>query len=365
MEEIEKATRDVGLDVKKAYKIPFTALFEKAIEIGGQAQFDPLRYVKGLLKTFIAGGGHLFKETSVIGYKHEDNKICIECSPEEIFRTANLIFATHVPPGNNRFNMLTAPYRSYVVTLELENPHDYAQAADLYDPYHYFRYHTKKDTAYLIVGGFDHKTGQEEDTEKVFEDLMKYADENFKYKKAVAQWSSQYYTPADGLPYIGAMPGEENVYISTGYDGDGMTWSAIAAMLIPDLIEGKDNSLAEIVSPGRVTITSSAKSVITESADNLLQLVKGKFQKEKIESLNEIGNGEGKIITYEGQKIAAYKSEKGELTLLSPRCTHQGCDVAFNSSEKTWDCPCHGSRFGTDGNVLNGPAQQNLEKIQE
>lgn len=362
LDKIFEAHQKVGVETKHAYQIPFPVKFSKAIEIFGQGQFNPIKYINGLAKEFQKNGGVLLTETTFEDYTSEKESVKVKTSAGE-FTAENLILATHVPPGKNRFSALTAPYRSYVLALQLENPpKQQAQAADLYDPYHYFRYHKSGDEHYLIVGGFDHKTGQEEDTEKPFEDLEKYAQENFKYKKIAYRWSAQYYVPADGLPYIGAMPGEENVYISTGYNGNGMTWGTLAGFIIPDLIDKKENKLAEIVAPSRLNITGSAKSVITEGINSAVHFVKDKFSAEKIQELTEIENGEGKIVKYEDETLAVYRDEKGKVHALSPVCPHMGCNVAFNTAEKTWDCPCHGSRFSIDGELLTGPAVSGLEK---
>ena len=243
------------------------------------------------------------------------------------------------------------------MTVEIaEAPPKMAQTADLYDPYHYVRYHQSEGNNYLIIGGFDHKTGHEEDTSTSFEELEKYAKDNFTFERIVAKWSSQYYIPADGLPFIGKMPGEENVYISTGYNGNGMTFGTMASLIIPDLIEGKETELSKLLSPSRINVQASAKTVVQENADAVFHMVKDKFSAEKIEGLKEIQLGEGKLVKYEGKTIAAYRESHEKFHLLNPTCPHMGCNVLWNTAEKSWDCPCHGSQFAPDGAVFNGPA---------
>ena len=362
LEDIFEAHNTLGLETKRAYKLPFDVKFSKALEIYGQGQFNPLKYIHGLAKEFETKGGRIAVNTKFLDYENQKEKISVT-TDQGIYKCADLIFATHIPPGNNRFSLINAAYRSYVVTALLENPpKELAQAADLYDPYHYFRYHKDGDDYYLIVGGFDHKTGQQ-DPEEAFTDLENYLDENFKYKKVVYQWSSQFYTPSDGLPYIGRMPGEEHVYIATGYDGNGMTWGTISAFIIPYLLDGKDLEIANIVDPGRITLMDSAKSLITENAKNVVHIVKETLlPKEEVEH-EKLTEGEGALMKLNGKTVAAYCDDKGEMHYLSPACPHMGCHVNFNKAEKSWDCPCHGSRFDIDGNLLTGPATTGLEKI--
>jgi glycine/D-amino acid oxidase-like deaminating enzyme/nitrite reductase/ring-hydroxylating ferredoxin subunit len=364
LEDILEAHHKVGIDTEQVFKIPFSLKFEKAIEIKGQSQFHPLRYIDKLLKEYIKQGGSIITNTKVKDFSNQNGIVTVNTDPDLTFTSRNLVWATHIPPGKNRFSVLLAPYRSYAVTLKLANPVKMmAQTADLYDPYHYARYHKSKDNYFLIVGGFDHKTGDEKDTEKHFEDLMDYVNENFKYTERVAHWSSQFYQSADGLPYIGKMPGENNIYISTGFTGNGMTFGSMTALIIPDLLEGKETELSKLVSPDRIKPLASAGSVLDEMLNASIHFVKDKFSADKIDELNEISSGEGRIIKHEGKTYAAYRDHKGELHLLSSICPHTGCNVSWNPSEVSWDCPCHGSRFDIEGKLLNGPAMSDLEKL--
>lgn len=365
LDDILEAHQTVGIETKQVYDIPFTIPFEKAIEIHGQAHFHPLKYIYRMAKEFLKKGGQILTGTIVEDYS-EEGSVTVKTKSGRDFRAKHLVWATHSAPGNNRFNALVAPYRSYALTAKLANPpKKVAQTADLYDPYHYVRYHKSGDQYYLIAGGFDHKTGHETDTEKCFEDLEKYVTDHFKNVSITHRWSSQYYVPADGLAYIGKMPGEENVYVCTAYNGNGITFGTMASLIIPDLIDGKETDLAKLLSPSRIKPVASAASVVTESADAVYRMIKDKFSAEKVEDLAEIKNEEGKIVKVEGDTCAAYRDAKGALHLLNPACTHTGCNVQWNGSEKSWDCPCHGSRFSIDGKVLNGPATKDLQKISE
>ncbi|MDQ8143318.1 FAD-dependent oxidoreductase [Chryseobacterium sp. CFS15] len=366
LDDILEAHHKVGIDTEQTFSIPFSLEFKKAIEIKGQAQFHPLRYINKLLKEYIKNGGAIATETHIKDFENKDGIVTLTTDNDSVFTAKNLVWATHIPPGNNRFSVLLAPYRSYAVTLKLANPvKSMAQTADLYDPYHYARYHKSGNDYFLIVGGFDHKTGDEDDTEKHFDELMKYVDDNFKYKEVVAKWSSQFYQSADGLPYIGKMPGEDNIYISTGFTGNGMTFGSMTSLVIPDLLEGKETELSKLLEPSRIKPLASARNVFDEVVNASVHFVKDKFTADKIDELNELNKGEGRIIKYDGKTYAAYRDEKSEIHLLSPVCPHTGCTVAWNPSEVSWDCPCHGSRFDIEGKLLNGPAMTDLSKIED
>lgn len=365
LDDILDSHHKVGIDTIQTFSIPFTLTFEKAIEIKGQAQFHPLRYINKLLKEYTKQGGAIVTGTQVTEFNTANGIVTVTTNNDDVFTAKNLVWATHIPPGNNRFSVLLAPYRSYAVTLQLANPvKSMAQTADLYDPYHYSRYHKSDNNYFLIVGGFDHKTGDEDDTEKHFDELMKYVDENFKYKEIAAKWSSQFYQSADGLPYIGKMPGQDNIYISTGFTGNGMTFGSMTSLIIPDLLDGKETELSKLLSPARIKPFASAGSVFDEVINASIHFVKDKFSADKIDELNEISNGEGRIIKHDGTTYAAYRDDKAKLHLLSPICPHTGYTVRWNPSEVSWDCPCHGSRFDIKGKLLNGPAMSDLKKIE-
>lgn len=354
------------LDVKTtpSATLPFNLPFAKAIRIEGQAQFHPLKYLIRLLDAYKQAGGAILTNQSIVEYQNQENEIRLKTSDERIFTAKNIIWATHIPPGKNRFDLLVAPYRSYVLTLKLRNPPEIlAQTADLYDPYHYFRYHRDGDTYYLIAGGFDHKTGDENNTEKHFNDLKELVDKHFEYDELTAQWSSQYYVSADGLPYIGRMPHEPNVYIATGYGGNGMTFGSMASLIIPDLLQGKETSLSKLLSPARVKPVASAKSVLSEGWNATQHFIMDKLSANKIKEFEDVPLQQGSVVKYQGKTLAVYRDEHGALYCLSSICPHMGCTVSWNAAEKSWDCPCHGSRFDIEGKLLNGPAVSDLSPV--
>jgi nitrite reductase/ring-hydroxylating ferredoxin subunit len=212
----------------------------------------------------------------------------------------------------------------------------------------------------LIVGGEDHKTGQEEDMEARWSRLVAWTQERFPGAEAPTfRWSGQVLEPVDGLAFIGRNPLDTpNVYIATGDSGNGMTHGTIAGILLTDLIQGRPNAWETLYDPAR----KSLKAAKDFAAENLN--VAGQYadwvKPGDVGSAEEVAPGTGAVVRRGASFVACYRSESGALTELSAVCTHLGCIVGWNPGEKTWDCPCHGSRFSPDGHVVNGPAKTPL-----
>ena len=187
---------------------------------------------------------------------------------------------------------------------------------------------------------------------------------HFDIEKVDFKWSSQYFEPSDGLAYIGLLPGSKgNILVATGYSGNGMTYSHIAALLLTDLITKKENAYAALFSPNRVKPVAGFSNFVKENTDVVKEFVGKRLSAEKIKGLAELAPGEARLVKYEGRTLAIYKDESGEPHALNPVCTHAKCVVGWNSSEKTWDCPCHGARYSINGEVLTGPARKALEVV--
>jgi hypothetical protein len=180
----------------------------------------------------------------------------------------------------------------------------------------------------------------------------------------VTHWSSQYFEPADGIAYIGHLPGNpDNVYVATGYGGNGITYSHIAAITLTDLLTKGTSEFADLFSPGRIKPIAGFAAFVQENADVVKEFVAKRISPEKIDGLSELAHGEAKVVKFEGETVAIYKDENGGIHALNPVCTHAKCVVGWNRAEKTWDCPCHGARYNIDGEVLTGPARRGLERI--
>lgn len=185
---------------------------------------------------------------------------------------------------------------------------------------------------------------------------MAFLKERFDLGEVTHRWGGQHYKPADKLPYIGPQAKGSRIYVATGFSTDGLTYGTLAAMLISDHIAAKDNPYAELYKASRFTPGKSAGEFLKENLNVAAQYIKDLPFKGDEEELKLLRKGEGRIIEKDGQKMAVSRSEKGELKMHSAFCTHMACVVHWNNAEKTWDCPCHGSRFNQEGGVLEGPA---------
>jgi len=341
---------------------PAAVPFVEALQFPGQAQFHPLKYLKALQAAFVNAGGAMLENSSVTEVTRQED-IHIVTAGGSALRARHVIYATHIPPGVNILSLRCAPYRSYVLGVKLEND-NYPDALvyDMQDPYHYFRTHELDGEKILIVGGNDHKTGHE-DTEKSFTDLEAYVRKYYRVAAVKYRWSSQYYVPVDGLPYIGRMPGNDTVYCATGYNGNGMMLGSIAGKILSDIVLGNKSKYEEVFAPGRMKPVAGFTEFIKENADVAYQFVASRFSAHEVDYLKRVKKESGEVVEFAGRKIAVYRDADGAIHALNPVCTHARCIVNWNNEEKSWDCPCHGARYDIHGNVLNGPADKPLQKL--
>jgi glycine/D-amino acid oxidase-like deaminating enzyme/nitrite reductase/ring-hydroxylating ferredoxin subunit len=366
-EELQKmfeSSKKAGVDVAYTDRIPVPIEFAKAIVYREQANVHASRYVFALAKAFEDAGGVIVQNCRVEDFKG-DHTLEVQTS-QGVIKANVLIWATHIPPGINLLHFRCAPYRSYAMAVTL-NDETYPDglAYDMYDPYHYYRTQEIDGKKYLIVGGEDHKTAHEQNTDMCFTRLEAHVRTYFNVKEIAFQWSSQYFEPADGLAYIGHLPGNpDNVLVATGYGGNGMTYSHIAAITFRQLITTGESEYAKLFDPDRLKPVAGFANFVKENLDVVKEFIGKRLSKEKLSELTELAPGEGKVVKYEGKSLAIYKDENGELHAVNPVCTHAKCTVGWNTVEKSWDCPCHGARYTADGEVLTGPARMGLEIVE-
>lgn len=366
LEKVRKSMKDVGILSSYTTDIPIPIPFEKALRVPGQAHFNPVKYLWGMAKAFEAAGGHILRDTFI-----EQDKVqhlehySIAFAGDQPIKTEYIIYATHYPPGLNLLHFECSAHRSYAMAVQLEdNGVPEGVVYDLNDPYHYFRSADVQGKKYLIAGGCDHPTGKKENARQSFEALEAYLRKYFKIRSVDYQWSSQYYKPADGLPYIGRLPGEnERTFVATGFSGTGMTLGTLAGKIISDLIVTGDSTFKTLLSPSRIKPVAGFKSMVKQNVSTLKHFVGDRIAIDTIREFADFGHGEGRVVDYRGKNIALYKDEEGHLKALNPVCPHAKCMVQWNNAERSWDCPCHGSRFSPEGHILNGPASQPLEAI--
>ena len=336
----------------------------KCLRYPNQGQFHILKYLAALAASIEQNGGQLFSNTRAIEWKGE-NAPEVKTANGQTIKARSIVLATNYPIMSKMFAKLPA-YRTYAIGARVpKNSIEKCLIWDTADPYIYLRTQAEDDYDVLIVGGEDHRTGQENNGEERFEKLWQWTKKRFPAAEEILyKWSGQFAETHDGLAFIGRFSDDEpNVYLITGDSGQGMTHGTIGGMLVSDLILGHENPWAEVFEPSRI-LTQSIKEAVTETISSTLPFVDW-ITGGDVSSVDEIKNGEGAIIRHGMSKIAAYRDENGKLYQRSAVCTHMGCIVRFNSLEKTWDCPCHGSRFAIDGHPINTPAITPLEEIEE
>ena len=360
LDKISAATSNAGIKNNLINKISIPIEFLKAMQVDEQAKFNPVRYVHSLAIQFEKAGGVILQQCRFVS-ADENEKVTIETSKGKC--TAGfLIYATHIPPGVNLLHFRCVPMRSYAMAVILKNdkyPEDLLY--DMVNPYNYYRSQEIDGRKYFIVGGFDHKTAHEENQEYCFLKLESHIRKYFEVKEVAYKWSSQYYESPDGLPYIGQLPGHDKIFVATGFGGNGMPYSTVAALLLTKMITNQDSPYKDLYDPNRLKPVAGFTNFVNHNVDVVKQFASRWFSHEELHELTELATEEGKIVNYKNEKLAIYKDKNGSIHALSPICTHVGCEVKWNNAELTWDCPCHGSRFDLDGRVIEGPAATDLE----
>ncbi|HET7449403.1 MAG TPA: FAD-dependent oxidoreductase [Gaiellaceae bacterium] len=371
--ELEAAHRAGLGSVERVARVPVdTYDFGPALRFPRQAQFHALKYISGLARAIAHDGGRIFTGSHVSEINADDGgRTSVKTSDGRTVRAGSLVVATN-SPINDWVKMHTkqAAYRTYVVGARV--PAGSVPRGlywDTADPYHYVRLQRgAAPTAaggegydVLIVGGEDHKTGQGDDSEaERFRCLEEWTRERFPMATTVDyRWSGQVMEPVDYMGFIGRNPGDEYVYIATGDSGNGMTHGTIAGTLISDLILGRENAWEKLYDPSRISVKAApefAKENLNVAAQYRDYVTPG-----EVKSADDVKPGEGAVLRRGAKKVAVYRDEAGKLHERSAVCPHLYCIVDWNGAEKTWDCPCHGSRFDRYGKVVNGPAAADLE----
>lgn len=345
--------RELDFDAEYLERTPIVG--GPSLQVDHQATFHPRKYLRGLLTYLTGSGALLFEQTEAA--VSEDG---VTGGPHRV-RAPWTIVATH-NPGVGREGFLRASlrqttlslYTSYVVRARLAQRLDEALYWDTSSPYRYVRIDRVDGETFAIAGGEDHKTGQIDDTTAPFRTLEAWVSRLFPGSTVTHRWSGQVIETADLLPVIG--PAAERQFIATGFAGNGMTFGTLAAMMARDAVTGASNPWKELFDANRTGIARGAWRYLTENVDYPYYLIRDRFAGAPSRPLRALKRHEGGVFTVEGEVIAAYRDEQGRLHTLSATCPHLGCQVHWNQVERTWDCPCHGSRFRPTGDVIAGPA---------
>lgn len=354
--------RELGFRAEFVDSVPYAR--RPGVRFERQAKFHPLKYLSPLLKAISGAGSYVFERTEAA--QIESTPLTVHAGRFKI-RCQYVVIATHNPlmgqtplVSATLFQTKLMLYTSYVLGATLPaGALPEALFWDTSDPYYYLRVDRHPDHDYLIFGGKDKKTGQEEGP--VFESLEEQLKRVLPEARVQDRWLGQVVETHDGLPFIGESAGRQ--FIGTGFCGNGFTLGTLSATMARDRFLGRRNPWFDLFAVNRKKFHGGTWRYITENLDYPYYFVRDRLARMLEGSPDQLQLGEGKLLRVEGQGVAAYRDHDGKVTLLSPVCTHLNCIVRWNGADKTWDCPCHGSRFKPTGEVFAGPAESPLERV--
>lgn len=360
VEEEVKAARRAGLEASLVKKTSLPYRVAAAARLEHQAQFHPRKYVLGLAEAFSGDGGLVFEETRARDVGH--GKPCTVLTQHGVVRARDVIVASHLPfEDGGLYFARTHPQRSYAIAFPIgaeSDPDGMFISAD--EPTRSLRTTPANGgLLLLIVGGEGHKTGQG-DPAKSYRRLEDWARGHFPVESVPYRWATHDHVSVDRVPFVGPLlPWRTRVWVATGYGKWGLTNGTAAALILTDLILGRENRWADLFSSRRVRSLVS-RSLVRENANVARRFVADRLKLPGQEAVEALRPGEGTVARIGGETLAVSRDDDGSLIALSPRCTHLGCYVGWNAAERTWDCPCHGSRYLPDGSVMESPAVRDL-----
>ncbi|MEO7099489.1 MAG: FAD-dependent oxidoreductase [Luteolibacter sp.] len=330
----------------------------------GQMKFHPLKYIHAMAREAARKGALIYEGTQVTQFADKPKHLIANGRK---ITYGHVVIATHRPlqgnstaAGATLFQTKLASYSTYVVAARVSNDTLPEMIwSDTADPFHYLRVDRTSEGDIVIFGGEDHKTGQEGETVRCFEQLEHDLSRLIPAAEIIHRWSGQVIETVDGLPYIGAISNDQ--FVATGFSGNGMTFGTVGAMMARDKIIGRVNGWEETFAPSRKEVTA-LPTYLEENADFPYHLVKDRIGIEDDKS-STLKKGDGCVMKINGTNAAVYRDDDGALHQLSAVCPHLGCIVTWNEGEHTWDCPCHGSRFTADGTVIAGPAEKPMTAL--
>ena len=364
LKEDAELAREFGFEASFLHRVPYVGC--AGVKFSHQAKFHPLKYLEPMVKAIPGNGSFVFANTDF--EEVEDKPMAVLANGRKI-QCKYLVIATHNPLMGKKglltatlFQSKLALYTSYVIGGKMaKGSLPEALWWDTSEPYYYLRVDEHGDHQHAIFGGEDVKTGQEEDAMKVFERLEEKFYRLVPNAKIEQRWVGQVVETDDGLPFIGENAKRE--FIATGFCGNGFTLGTLSAMMARDRYLERKNPWFDLFRCDRKQFHGGTWRYLKENMDYPYYLLRDRFARAETKTLDDLKNGEGKIVKLAGKKLATHRDDKGNVTLCSPVCTHLGCIVRWNDADRSWDCPCHGSRFAPNGEVMGGPAENPLEKL--
>lgn len=361
IEDEVKAAASLGINASYVNDIPLSLPIKAGVKFDNQAQFHPRKFLIPLAQKANSNGVEIYEQSRAIQIDEENNKYVITTLQGKKVTADKVVIASHYPFYNKHGMYYARIYaeRSYVIGIHAKEKYQSGMYISAEDPPRSLRAQNTKDVELILVVGENHKTGQGVDTIKHYGALVDFASDSFTIESIPYRWSTQDCMTLDGIPYVGHYTSDTpNLYVATGFGKWGMTNSIASSIILRDLIiEGK-SPWQEVYNPSRKTIIPSAKNLIVQGVNVATELVSGKLSKGSKEI--DLKAGEAQIVQVDDKRAGAYRDESGKLYLVNTTCTHMGCELNWNSAEKSWDCPCHGSRFDFEGKVLEGPATKDL-----
>lgn len=357
--EIECA-KSAGLDVDfvEDTELPFPVAGAARWE--GGLHFHPQRYLLGLAREIERLGGLVYQNTPVTSIDENDGAATVTTKSGSV-RCAHVVVATLLPiVDRGGFFAKAEASRSYALAATLQGPPPDGMYLSAGSPTRSVRPMVLDGKPAIVASGPSHKPGTESDTERFYSELEFWVRDTFDVSDVAYRWSAQDYSTADGVPYVGRCPRTENIYVATGFDKWGLANGSAAGVMLRDLLTGEDNPWFETFDATRLPSPRSAPQLLRQNLDVAHHAIVDRLERVSLPDVQVLEPGEGGLVKIDGETVGAYRDEDGQVIAVSPSCTHLGCTVQWNSAERSWDCPCHGSRFDRFGDVLEGPAVEPL-----
>lgn len=358
LEEEYETSRQAELAVTLTSETPLPMKLAKAMRLEQQAQFNPLDYVRALAREVVQLGGKIHEHSPVREIAGARQQVK---TAKATVRAADIVLATHTPLGFNLLQTEMEPLLEHGISARLKEGEAYPEGMFwILDGLYSLRSYHHQGTTYLVAVGAKHKVGQTAYDDQYYLHLQEFIRHHYAVERFEHQWSAQQFKPADLLPYIGLAPMPWRVYVGTGYAADGLVWGTVAGMLLADQILDRANPWTALFDPQRFTPVKSAGTFLKQNAHVMKQYATTLLSPAPCKSVAEVPRGEGRIVAAKGEDLAVYRDFEDRLSAVSALCTHMKCRLSWNGADRTWDCACHGSRFGIDGAVIEGPALQPL-----
>jgi glycine/D-amino acid oxidase-like deaminating enzyme/nitrite reductase/ring-hydroxylating ferredoxin subunit len=363
VEEEVAAAQRLGLPASLADSVDLPFEVAAAVRFDNQLHFHPGRFVAGIAAALSAAGAAIYERTRVLDVTEHRDGVVELSTPTGTVRARHAVVATLLPIGTiGGYFAKTRPTRSFGLAARLRGPAPRDMTISDDSPTRSTRPWLDRGPNGLIVVGGGHETGTAQDTEAMWNDLERWTRSTFGVDAIEYRWSGQDYTTADHVPYIGRSSMNDRILVATGFQKWGLSNGAAAALILSDIVAGRDNPWLPVFDAARIGDAKAVGRLIKDNAKVGANLIGGHLDRLRRHG-HELAAGEGGVIDVDGQTVGAYRDPQGRLHAVGLTCTHLGCRLTWNTAETSWDCACHGSRFDTDGNILNGPAVKPLPTV--